>query len=599
MASNSENPLSGKNMVRLRKSVQWSREQLRHYVDNRARLIRQNVGPDYDTKHGQMASSARLPKLSMAIRLHAYRLSGGDITALITAKPRNLQATAISFELALKNLMAEIRFGETAYASVHDALFCMGIVRVGVNRTATVEVDGFRHDVGQPYADIVDLEDWVQDMAAARYEEVQYAGNDYDVPKEQYLESGQLSDRAKDAVFHADTESGDDYEGSDKIQDMTRGKQSNVNRFMPCVRLRDLWLPHQGVLMTTLANDEMTYLSHREWDGPEWGPYNRLTFGRVQQNAIPAAPAQDWAYLTRALNKKVGKFDDQADRQKTLGLYRGKDGAKDAENIRNARDGTLVGVSDPESVKEFSLGGVDQTNFALFAVLNKEFDEAANNLSLMGGFGPQSDTARQDELLNKNAGLNIQDMQKEVIRHYRDVITSIAFYMWHDPYYDPQLMRRVPGTDIDVPVSFSDEDREGDFLEYQFSIDPHSVQPQSPGTKLAGIYEFMDRVVNPYLQMMQQQGMAVDFESLSRLVARYLGIDDVEGILKFIGTQDLANAQPQGGGPGSGPAFTQHTSERVNRPGASRQGQAATMIQAALGGNPQQSEMDSLFRNAS
>ena len=67
-------------------------------------------------------------------------------------------------------------------------MFSIGIVKQGLASGAVGEIMGFTHNVGQPFADVVSLDDWVHDMTAKRWEQVGYAGNRYRIPLDEARE---------------------------------------------------------------------------------------------------------------------------------------------------------------------------------------------------------------------------------------------------------------------------------------------------------------------------------------------------------------------------------------------------------------------------
>jgi len=85
-----------------------------------------------------------------------------------------------TLELAMAHLFEEIKLAElTLRPLVIDALFGMGITKTGVMHSHQVEILGYLHDVGQPYCDRVDFEDYISDVAARNRQEVKLEGNWY------------------------------------------------------------------------------------------------------------------------------------------------------------------------------------------------------------------------------------------------------------------------------------------------------------------------------------------------------------------------------------------------------------------------------------
>ena len=103
----------------------------------------------------------------------------------------------------------------------------------------------------------------------------------------------------------------------------------------------------------------------------------------------------------------------EAQRYKVVGRTRGVD-SEDAERIRAASDGEIVGVDNPEAIQEKMFGGLDQRNFAFMLQIKQLFSWQAGNLDLMGGLGAQSETATQDQLLHASASQRMAGRLDEV-----------------------------------------------------------------------------------------------------------------------------------------------------------------------------------------
>ena len=141
---------------------------------------------------------------------------------------------------------------------------------------------------------------------------------------------------------------------------------------------------------------------------------------------------------------------------------------------------------------------------------------------------------------------------------------------------------------------WSEDTREGDWLDYNFDVDPYSLQDDSPSTKLQKIGQALERFVFPVLPAIQAQGGSIDFRRLLELVARLGNVDELQELVIF-----GEPAQPEATRPerASGqPAFTHRTYERVNRPGATRQGKDDVMSRILMGAKAQSSEVAALGR---
>ena len=150
-----------------------------------------------------------------------------------------------------------------------------------------------------------------------------------------------------------------------------------------------------------------------------------------------------------------------------------------------------------------------------------------------------------------------------------------------------------------ITVEWGPEQREGDFV-YDIEIAPYSMKEDSPGDKLNVIMQFLNTMA-PFMPMMEQQGLAFDFEGIARKFAQYTNLDDLDEIMTFMG-EPLELGEPMSGGRGGearqSPSTTR-TNVRVNRPGATQGGQEQAMIAQLLGQGKQPSEQAAMTRDVS
>jgi hypothetical protein len=180
----------------------------------------------------------------------------------------------------------------------------------------------------------------------------------------------------------------------------------------------------------------------------------------------------------------------------------------------------------------------------------------------------------------------------------RDIFKALAWYEWTDPARERIVEKPVRGTDVTIRSTWSQETREGDWLDYNFDIDAYSMQEDTPTTKLQKIGAALERYVFPVLPQMQQQGGQLDFQELMALIARLGNVPELNDIVRF--GEPIA-AQPEQGNsqPTTMPANTTRTYERVNRSGATRHGKDDTMSRLLMGSKVQPSEGASLGRTVS
>lgn len=579
--------------TRLATAVRGSVKRLRSFRENRLDLLRQYVGKHYG--EGGTIEMVPVDLLALFCSIMLQNLVGNVPRVLVSTHAIELKPKAYKLQLALDYLLDQLVFARVMTDTVMDALFGIGIVKVGLMRTsATVEIEGFRHDIGQPCADTVSLDDWVHDTTARRYEQVQFAGNRYRLPYEDVVEASTFEKKAVDRLKPTSKyEQRVEGDSTEKAEDLGHGHPGIADdEYKEYVELYDLWLPQEQQFITVPVEDFDNPLRVMDWDGPDNGPYHLLNFNPVPDNimGLPAlALLQD---LHDLINKVFSKLGRQANRQKSLlGFTAATE--DDARRIQSAADGDIIRIERSDKAEELKFGGIDQAGFAFFTQLRGLFSYLAGNLDALGGLGPQAQTYSQDRLLSSTASKQLERMQKEELAFFQNVIRDLGWYLWTDPLIELPLVKRIPGTDIELPVKWTGDDQAGAFFDYNIRIEPYSLQYQSPTDRIQTLTGILERVVLPLAGQIQEQGGQIDMNALLTLLGRYADMPELADVVKFQGITEQPERQPAGGGGGE-QARKSPTSrrvyERVGRPGMTRAGQDAVLMQALLGKEPQAAE---------
>lgn len=569
-------------MKRLREAITASRSKLKPFREERYDALRQYVGKHY----GDEGARDRVPVnlLEQMVSIYSRHLAANNPRVLVTSRFEMLGPTAAEFAQAVNVLMQEIELAKSLRQVIVDALFCIGVLKVGISPEMEVEVGGYLHDVGQPFADPISFDDFVFDMCSTRLEQCDFIGNRYRLPL----------DYVKSSALYAGTErlaptpklTTDQVTGEPRVQALSLGESGyDGDEYRDYIELWDIWLPEQNLVVTLPDDDPPDAIRVVEWDGPEQGPYHLLSFADVPGNIIPLAPAMVAMDLHDFVNRIYRKVFRQAERQKEIPTYQGN-AEQDAQRVVDAVDGKMVRLDHADGFKIHRFGGADQVGMAAGIHAKDVFNDLMGNLSLLGGLGPQSGTLGQDELLNANASKKIADMQDRFVTFTKGVVQALAWYEWTDPLRQRQLTKTVPGTDISLSVVWSPETREGDFIQYDLDIEPYSMQHSSPGTRLSMLLNVYQTVVIPSLPMLQQQGGTLDMQVLLDLISEYTNIPELRDIVRFQGLMEDEQVGMEGSPKPElrqAPSTTR-TNVRVNRPGATTTGKDEALIQRLLSG---------------
>jgi len=104
------------------------------------------------------------------------------------------------------------------------------------------------------------------------------------------------------------------------------------------------------------------------------------------------------------------------------------------------------------------------------------------------------------------------------------IVRKLAWQFWNDPTQYMPVMKEIPGVST-VPVVFSQAERVGDFYDFMFKVMPYSTQRQSPEMMYQKMITFLTQWLLPTLPAAQLQGSTVDFDSVSKTLANYLGLE--------------------------------------------------------------------------
>ena len=569
-------------IARLRASMKWSRDKLEPFRRNKKQMLQQFLGANYNDEDGS-DKKVMLNLLEMMVSTILTQLAGQSPQILITTPKRELKAQAIAWELAVTESARETNLADALETAVFNAMFCIGIVKTGLEHTDTLNIGDEEIPVTRPFARSVDPDDWVHDMAAKTWDDVQYSADRYRMP---------LEEAQKSPLFRKSVRAFLEADGKQTSEDFSDGRDASPKEFVETVGLWDVWMPARNEIITLADDDKDEILRTVEWDGPEGGPYYTLSMRPIPNRTMPLSPISVVWDMHNLANSMMRKVNEQAEAAKDILL--GREGHEDdAQRIRDAKNGDYVPVADPNAVAPMSISGPNQTLVALIIYLKQLFSWKAGNLDLLAGLGPQSETATQDEMLNRNANKTMAAMQVRVLEFDRKIMRALAWYEFTEPLRSRQLTRQITGTNMNFTVEWSPEIRKGRFLDHNFDIVPFSMQYRSPGQRLQSIIQFALQVILPLSQTPagQQQGVGIDINGLARLVARYGDLPELNEVITFVEKGEAETTQEMRQSPN-----TTRTNVRVNRPGATPRGAEDVLLNTLMGGQNQGAEQAGVMR---
>ena len=529
--------LSPEFIKRLRDAIKVSYDDLRVHREQYVEREQLYAGHRYGSNDENVDTPFNCYNLAM--RVYQRRLISGDPKVNVRSRSPSAKAEAYELSLACEQLFREIDLKGTIKEVILQGLLSVGVVKVAAKPHDQKEGLGFLHNADQPFCDPVLLENFVYDTNAKRWEQIDFCGDRYRIPLDVLKSSPRFNREAVEQIGPSRTRQDEDLRKNDQESVQRLGTEQSPFReeLRDYVTLWDIWLPREKLLVT-LPDDNGDPLLIQPWDGPENGPYHLLCFDPIPGNIMPVAPGSHLESMARLLNRAIRKLGDQLDRQKTIGtITPAAANAGDDRTIQDAEDGTLAQVMDPKNIGEIRIGGVDQQSYSFTLGLRDLWSWLSGNIDTLGGLSPQAGTLGQEQLLAGGGNSLISELNTKVLDFLKEVTTDLAWYEYTNPTGVRKLVKRLEGTDLELPVTYGPERRTRDFFIFEFEVDPFSVHVRSPSERLQMILQMMPAVMQAaQLQMMLQQGGGeLDMEGLWRLITRYSGLEEFGEFLKFAG----------------------------------------------------------------
>lgn len=509
---------------RLVQAIHQCGRDMQGFIRARDQCLALYRGNRWGRQRWQLQKRVPVPFMQLALDVHTQHLSSIRPQALIVTEEPRFLATADKLGIAENRLFDEIGFGPALRMFVQEALIGYPMMKVSLSEVTTSRMHGWRHKAGQPFTDVVYTPDLVIDMSAFGFDRVAFVGNRYRVPLEWVKKNA-----GRKKLYRK--------EDVDKLSPMRRTPvdrkkpQVTVEPIYDMVELIDLYFPLDNWFTTIPAPEQHEgdiVLHSGEWNGPKGGPYVPLSFGETQEEVLPVPPAWSWIDGHLAVNTLYNKLIEQAEDMKEVIGAQGN-AVGDAERLIRARHGQIWRFDHPQNVKEFRFSGPDQPVMSFAIHLRSLLSHIAGNVDLMAGLQAQSGTATQDQLLFAQGSRRIQDLQQRVTATVEQIMRRLAWYLFHDPDIDIPLTRRIGN--VEVPSRLRHNDIRGDFLDYNFRIEPHSMRFKTPEERLAQLDGLMGRVMN-MAQIILQQGNTIDVSEYLRIAGDYSGLSEMDRIVR-------------------------------------------------------------------
>lgn len=581
MAFDPENP---KHLDRLSEAIEWSNQQAEPFCERRIEHFRQLAGHQF----GENAADDKvpIPMMALAYRIYKRFISTRNPQGVVATQYRDLIPHAKTLEIALNHTLTKKNFGDTLTEAASEALFRRGCVQVGVDKE------------GELFADSILLEDQIIDMRARSKREELFRGHKFPTSLEEAREDESFDAEVRKLLKEYDPTDGRD-DGTRAVSDSQQisiGMGVATEGLEDQVVLTQIWIPSQRMILIMPPNklSKKPLKVIENWKGPECGPYIDIGFGYIPGSRMPQGIMSMIYEMHLATNELFNKAIRQAKRQKTNPIV--KNSLKDeADTFAEVADGQVMFSDDPSGWKEVTSGGANQATLAMVMWAKEMGMTLGGNLTALGGLAAQSGTVGQDKLLNDSANETVADIQQDTLDFAKKAIESVAWHLWNDPMVDVTIFKPILNTGVTFPTKFNRENRKGDFFQYNFDIDPYSLKPKSPAERASIAEGFLQKMIIPLMPAMQQSGMAVDWEYVFKLFARYGNAPELDQMMIYTGQQHIEESSPEGR---KMPAATERKYIRENRSTGTRAGQEQALISSLMAGGNKQPEMAALGKPA-
>lgn len=565
---------------------------LRYPREVRVMAVRARAGFYYSTDSVNKPQPINM--LEMFHTIIGGRLISNNPQANITTDIPEAKQMASAMMAWVNKQIVKIKLVETLQRATEDSLDWFGIVMVALATPGDAAMSGWNLKAGEPFAMNVDPDDFVWDLHARRMDSTSYEGHRFRIPltvaNKMYGASRKL-ESTDDKMYN--------MEGDERVSNIARTTMLGFDEIEPMIDLWHFYIKRHKLCVIVRDDDiagcgvkgwggynKGRVLDAYTWIGPDEGPYHKFILKDIPGSSLPKGPVQDYLDLNENINILACKLMRQGDRQKEV-IVGTNAASKDLATVLKTADGEAMYADRPDSIKSVMWGGPNQQNFQLLIAFIKQLSWLMGNLDIQGGLGPESGTAKQDEMLNANSSATTENMQQKVMNGVISMVNALLWFWYHNPYKVMKVTYSLPGMPSvtaplqvhphpgDQPQPPGQMARTFKFEDLNLHVDPYTVQFQSPQQRQQAIDSVVMNIIVPLSQMLQAQGVQFDVRTYLQKKAKMMDMPDLMEICKMAQTQigggdpSQQPGQQQGGQPIAPvkPATTTRNYTRKSEPG--------------------------------
>lgn len=523
---------------RLRSGIKESEAKLKPHREHRTTALRDFAGRHYGARGLEPASPVNT--LQLAAIVYVAILAARNPQVRIRTPIMQYRPYSYDWQDEVNHDLRRGKAHETIREIVWDSMWGPAFAKVGLYDKMETTLAHETLPVGYPFWSRVSLDDYILDPRARNRREALFEGDRYRKTLEYVQDSGlfENTDNLAPTVYA--------YGDENRAENLGKGA-ARITDLSEFIDLCDIYIADEELVITlAVEGDSDKVLKVAEYK-PPGGPYEMLGYHVVSDNAMPLPPVAIWSDLNEMVNVVMRKVKQQTERSKTVGLYEAAAEA-DAEAIRKADDGEWIRVDRVDKVGEHTYGGPDKELLEAALLYINLLSREAGNLDMMGGLAPRARTATEAAFQQSNAGDRKGDMRTQVENFCRDNIAKMAYFSHTDPLKESWVTAKLPGTRIEDVHKITSKDRLGDFLDYEFKVDPYSMMPRDPDSYAQRFVTWFTQMLLPSYQFLVMTGEKVNLGAAIRLAAKEMQLDEADEIFQPIAQTSDMLAQPALGG---------------------------------------------------
>jgi len=594
---------------RLWKALQHSYSELRPFREHRRALLERYTS-SWPIGEDKKKRPTMLPLVAQTANAYMQALVASNPRVIISTHDQELRGFSHHYTAAINNLIKEIKFADELRLATLDAFFFAGFMKIYWAPGEPVEIEDpdkpkepglyskdeewdqytkRQHntiwvDPGKPMIERISPDDFTFDMTATKWSSSRFMAHEYDVPLSVLEEDDRVDKKMLKTLPEWSRWKGSLFSGGGDRADQLHESSGSPVTLEPMIRVADLYMPFERCWGMMASNGEMLFVD--DYEGPEGGMYRMLSFDDVPDSIPGIAPGMHLMHLHDLQNSLFRKQANQAKRQKEVIGYLGD--REDANTHKNSPDGEYIRLGSENGLVPMQTGGPSQVNLAFGQLLDGVFNDVAGNPDAMSGRGPSAKTASQEQLIHARMAGREEKMRERIISLTQGLSEDLALMLWVDEQTEMRGEYTIPGIDEPIAANWTPEDREGDFIQYRVTVEPYSMQYQSPQMRSQALTGLLQQVIMPVMPMLQQQGGTIDAAALTDMLSELNDLPRLKELVKF--TAPMApppGQQQQPANPNTGPRH--YVRESVSN-GGSPDAQRVQNMQALMYGGQNQNQ---------